>query len=240
MQIVSLISTLSIESSVVIITSLYIVAFIYIVYKLTKIFFKPLPVDNKWVFEVIVLTTAFIIVIVGPFYLPFYERLIYSGQGSPNIWHNVTYWTVKPIALLTIYFSVRTLQSFTFKYALISISAALISIIAKPSFILIFIPSIILLTLYHHRIKKNIYFVMLLTISVVAVLLYQFLHKYGGNSKIIVDFLGVWSLKSKSVGISVIFAVVFPSLFLLFYQNAIKNDFILLSWLQFHHCLHQC
>lgn len=232
-QIVSLVSTLSIEASAVIVTSLYIVTFVYIVYRLTKIFFRTLQIKNRWVYEAIVLTTTFIIVIIGPFYLPFYERLIYSGQGSPNIWHNVTYWTVKPIALLTMYFSVRTLQSFNFKYALIALSAILISIIAKPSFILIFIPAMILLTLSRYRIKRNIYFVGLLTISVVTVLLYQFLHKYGGDSKIIIDFLGVWSLKSKSIGISIIFAVAFPSLFLLLHQNAIKNDFILLSWLQF-------
>lgn len=232
-KIVSSLSSLSIEASAVIVTSLYIVTFVYIVYRLTKLFLKNLQTKNNCYHEAILLTTTFIIVVIGPFYLPFYERIIYSGQGSPNIWHNVTYWTVKPIALLTIYFSVRTLQFFNFKYALIALLTALVSIIAKPSFILIFMPSIILLTLSRYRIKRNIYFVALLTISVFAVLLYQFLHKYGGDSKIIIDFLGVWSLKSRSIGISIIFAIAFPSLFLLLYQNAIKNDFVLLSWLQF-------
>jgi len=156
------------------------------------------------------------------------------GQGSPNIWHNVTLWAVKPFALLSVIFIIKAIQTKKNLYYILTILALIASLFAKPSFAIIFLPALAIFALIKNLKDKQfiIFYIILGTLSI-AVLLYQFTHTFNsGDSKVIFDFLGVWSQASQNISLSIILALAFPLLFLLLESKIIHNDYILLSWLQ--------
>ncbi len=170
---------------------------------------------------------------IAPLNLPYYDKFILLGQGSPNIWHNVTLWTVKPFALLTILFTLKALKLQNIKLYIYAILFALVSIFAKPSFIVIFIPSLILFMITKkYFLKIQIFFLAILIFISFAILLYQMLFTFNTDSSIIFDFLGVWSLNSNNISISIILTLAFPLIFTLIYRKSLQNDYILLSWIQ--------
>lgn len=223
---------ISIENAAVLSSSLLMLFWVILVYKLAEKVLKDFLKEQKLYREFLLLSVTFVIAVVGPMYLPFYEVLIYKGQGSPNIWHNVTLWTVKPFALLAIVFSIEALKSQSVKVASWAILSTILSVFAKPNFILIFLPALVVLIIFCYRNRFALFFFSVLSLFVGGILLYQFQHTYGHGSEIIFDFLGVWSLKTQNIGISIFLAIAFPLLFLLLYQKAIESEFILLSWVQ--------
>jgi len=51
-------------------------------------------------------------------------------------------------------------------------------------------------------------------------------------SRIILDFLGVWHIYTKSILLSLVLAIAFPLTIVYFrWRQVIKNDYLLLSWL---------
>ncbi len=73
-----------------------------------------------------------------------------------------------------------------------------------------------------------------MTVLSVLILAYQFTNTYVGdeNSSIIFDFLGVWSLYTPSVAVSIMMALGLPFLISIFnYQSVKKNEYIKFSWL---------
>lgn len=87
-----------------------------------------------------ILSISTLIVIALP-----YKFYLYLPQGSPNVWHNPTYVVMRPFALISFYSFYKIIEfenKFTEKcrkyYLLFSIST-LISVIAKPSFVLTFL-----------------------------------------------------------------------------------------------------
>ena len=59
---------------------------------------------------VILPIAAFVLCLVGPLYVPWYNERIYVGQGSPNVWHSPTQLMVRPFALLAFWLTVRIYQ----------------------------------------------------------------------------------------------------------------------------------
>jgi len=227
---------ISMEYSAIIVSSFLLLIWALLIYYTAQ---KLLNQQNNYSYikyELLLLLITFSIFTVGPLIYPPYSHLIYKGVGSPNIWHNVTLWTVKPFALLSMLFTIWGLQKKKISYYIIAIISVILSIFAKPSFILIFLPSIILLVIDRKYITKSqIYFLLSIIFISVAILLYQYSHTYGNSSKggIIIDILGVWSNHgSTNIPLAIFLALAFPIIFYILYPKSSDNDFILLSWLQ--------
>jgi len=235
-KITSITFHISVEYASVVVSSFLLLIWYILIYYSVKIFLdKTFTNISDIKKETLFLFISLSIFTIGPFVFFPYSHLIYKGVGSPNIWHNVTLWTVKPFALLSMLFAIWGLQKQKISYYIYALIATVLSIFAKPSFILIFLPSILLLSIDRKYLKKSHkYFLLSLTLISVFILSYQYLHNYGDNSssKIIIDILGVWSLSSQNIFVSILLAIAFPLAFYILYPKSIKNDFILLSWLQ--------
>lgn len=171
---------------------------------------------------------------IGPLCIPWYNKIIYLGQGSPNIWHNVTLWTVKPFALLSMIFIIQAIQTKKNLYYIFTALALIASLFAKPSFAIMFLPALAIFSLIKKvKDKQFIVFYLILVTTSIGILLYQFTHTFNSEeSKIIFDYLGVWSQSSQNISFSIMLALAFPLLFLFLESKIIYDDYILLSWLQ--------
>ncbi len=219
--------TLNVKFAASIVTALFVMMWVYIVQMLYTYFVGK---DRKDIYLYLFL---FIIFIIGPAFIPSFSKYVIAGIGGPNIWNNVTLITVKPFAILTVFFTVLSLEKKNTYYYIISAIALLISIFAKPSFVIAFLPALALLIVIKKMYTKTniIYFASLSLMSVVA-LAYQFLNTFGeGKGKIIISFLGVWSAASPCVLISILLAIMFPLLYTVFNFNYVKkNNYIILIW----------
>jgi len=174
---------------------------------------------------------AAIVVVVGPLCIPWFHKIIFLG--SPNIWHNVTLWAVKPFALMTLLFLFYAIRSDRNIFYFLSLASALVSIFAKPSFIIMYLPALLIFALSKKLFTRKflIHFFLLGSLSVV-ILAYQYMHTFhNGESKIIIDWLGVWSRAVPDVTYSIVMLLAFPLAFLLFESEIIHDDAVMLSWL---------
>jgi hypothetical protein len=185
------------------------------------------------------------LIFVTPIYLWFFNKNLYLGQWSPNIWHNPTILLLKPFAIVTlfftiIYFSENQIFNKIWVKILFSLFIAL-STWAKPSFVISFIPATYLyLFFYHKKIFKSFVNASLLFLPTIAVLALQFLQTYSQDIQstndlrdtIVFTFFGVTKLYSPNVFISLLLAIAFP-LFLLIvdFKNCLKDQYLMLSWL---------
>ena len=80
---------------------------------------------------------------IGPFFVMSLNPHIYMGPGSPSVWHNVTLLTVQPLALLSVFFTIEFYASDRIKYFVLALLVAALSIFAKPNFIIVFLPSLV-------------------------------------------------------------------------------------------------
>jgi len=154
----------------------------------------------------------------------------YIGSGSPNPWHNPTYIFSKPFALLvflqTIYlFELQKNKAPYFKSILLLAIFSAISMWAKPSFLLSFIPSVALYTLWGLvRKKLSFRFAVLLALSMSISLLplYWINRMVYMNSEtynqIIFAFAKVWRIHSINIPHSVLIGSAFP-LFVFFIKR---------------------
>ena len=220
--------TLDVKFSVAIVTALFVMMWIYIVHTI-YLFFIGKEKKNIHLYAFL-----FIIFIIGPAYIPFFSKFIIMGVGSPNIWNNATIVAVKPFALLAVFFTILSLEKKNTYYYLLGAVSLLISIFAKPSFVIAFLPALFLLIVFKKIYsKENIIYFSVLSLISVGALAYQFLNTFGeGKTKIIISFLGVWSAATPNVLISILLAILFPLLYLVFnLDNVKKNNYLLLSWI---------
>ncbi len=220
--------TLDVKFSAAIVTALFVVMWIYIV-QIIYMFFIGKEKKNIYTYAFL-----FIIFIIGPAYIPFFSKFIIMGVGSPNIWNNATLMALKPFALLTVLFTILSLEKKYISYYLLGAISLLISIFAKPSFVIAFLPALVLLMILKKIYsKENIIYLAILSLISVGALAYQFLNTFGeGKTKIIISFLGVWSAATPNVFISILLAILFPLLYLIFNLNNVKkNNYLLLSWI---------
>ncbi|KIM13373.1 MAG: hypothetical protein KU38_01610 [Sulfurovum sp. FS08-3] len=217
---------ISIELAAVIFSAFLVTLWTYLVYHTIKYLSK---IESDLCVTLLTFTT----IIIAPLTIPWYNQVIYLGQSSPNIWHNVTLWSVKPFALLTMFFMIEAIRSQKRHYYFISLVTLLISILAKPSFVIAFLPAIALFVLMKKLIYREfIVFYLLFTILSVVILSYQYTHTFTGeDSHVFVDFLGVWSQSSLNIPISIVLALAFPIALFILETKIIHDDYILLSWI---------
>lgn len=111
-----------------------------------------------------------IVLMVAAVWLPCFNQEIYKGQGSPNIWHSPTYDAVRPVSVLItiiLFDSIKNrLHSFSMQKAFILLLLILLSIILKPSFFAILLPSMILYAVIDFCWHRDIGFVLKLLLPV--------------------------------------------------------------------------
>ncbi len=178
---------------------------------------------------------TFISLAIGPLFIMSFNPHIYLGVGSPSVWHNVTLLTVKPFALLSVFLTIKFFTTNKLNYFILALLVTIISIFAKPNYIIIFLPSLVVyMILKRYFDKKQLQFAFIAILFSVAALAYQFTNEFGdeGKSSVIFDFLGVWSMYSSNIPVSISMALGLPFLITLFnYQSVKKNEYIKFTWL---------
>ncbi len=178
---------------------------------------------------------TFISLAIGPLFIMSFNPHIYLGVGSPSVWHNVTLLTVKPFALLSVFLTIKFFATNKLNYFILALLVTVISIFAKPNYIIIFLPSLVVyMILKRYFDKKQLQFAFIAILFSVAALAYQFTNEFGddGKSSVVFDFLGVWSMYSSNIPVSIMLALGLPFLITLFnYQSVKKNEYIKFTWL---------
>lgn len=172
---------------------------------------------------------SFLLLLVGPIYIPWYNSKIYLGQGTPNTWHNPTNLMVKPFAvacfflilfILKIIYDGKHVEK---KYYMILTALLFISTLAKPSFLQGFIPALgIYMIIYCIKNKfrdiKNYLFICLTFVPSVLWMLWTFVTMFYTNSNgggIGVGWLKWLSIYSPNVALSMALLFMFPILYII-------------------------
>jgi len=236
--------TLDDKTAAVLVTSLFILFWAYTVHAMLNFF-----IEGKYFIKLLLLL---VLLVIGPLFIPYLSTNIYLGTGSPNIWHNVTLLTVKPFALLTVFFTISTLNNpDKLKYYLMTITIFIASMYAKPSFAIMFIPAIIIYVLLQKKYydKRIFTFIITLVFTFLIISITQFLGTYSSENKIlafgresshiIIDFFGPWAHYTSSIFISIITAMFFPFIFMilnyhkLFNSKSLHTELLVFSWIMF-------
>jgi hypothetical protein len=190
---------------------------------------------------------------VSALYVPWFNKNVYLGQGSINVWHNPTYIAVKPFALLAFFvffasFYARendTLTIFSYKFpkqnSLIGILSLILlcSVLAKPSFIQVFLPAVgifLLIELIKSK-RKLLTFCLKIAAAFIPTIIILFLQigtiwsqrSIGGNQIGLSNF-EVWSSYSPNIPFSILLLLCFPiCVFLINGKTAYSNKPMLFS-----------
>jgi len=229
--ITSKIAFISIPLAAVIFSTFIMLAWIGVIFFYLQLKFKEQ--DTKYAkFSIVLLLTLITIIFIGPMLFPKYEYIIYAGKGSPNIWHNITIWMVKPFAFISVIFTVLAINKDRSLFYTIAFIMATLSIFAKPSFIIMFLPSLLLLALIQKiYTKKFFYFFITLSLVSVGILLYQFSNTFG-ESEVILKPLVVWSLSSRNIAFSILLGLLFPILYTIYTKKNSYDKLYQLVWIQ--------
>lgn len=197
---------------------------------------------------IIYLTAA--LLLVAPLAVPFpFDKHLYLGYISTNVFHNPTMILLKPLALLSFGYAVTAidnherLQKFSWLLCgMTTIACAL----TKPSFTICILPAMALLILYRLFTKKSLSKNMLLFgffLPALLVLALQFRMTYGssqiqgvysGSSQIIFAPLAVMQAYSSWLPAKLLLSLTFPlTLLLCYFRSVTKDTGLLLGWLAF-------
>ena len=176
-------------------------------------------------------------------FVPFFNKTPYLGQGSPNIWHNPTTITVRPIALL-VFLLVSSIvmkareeefeNGIPVGRAILTGFLLVLSCFAKPSFVQVFYPAIftlmvIWLIMFKGKNLRNAIQLMLMCLPSLAVMILQFVIAfYSGHSNsggITIAPFAVAGARTPSIAISMMLLLAFPLLMVIL--TAIRKE---LTW----------
>jgi hypothetical protein len=156
-------------------------------------------------------------IIINPFSHPYY-----LGTGTPNPWHNPTYIFCKPFSILVFLFLLKSFDNYNLKTdylkELFFLSFfSVLSMWAKPSFLMSFLPTVAFIFIYKF-IKKDVSFkfLFLVALSMLPSLIPFFImnntiyHSSNSTNTIIVAFGKVWGNHSKLIPLSIVLAMAFP------------------------------
>ncbi len=210
-------------------TAFLVTLYAIIIYKIAQSLDEYSENNAKW------FLITFISLAIGPLFIMSFSPRIYLGVGSPSVWHNVTLLAVKPFALLSVFLTIKFFISNKLNYFILAILVTIVSIFAKPNFIIIFLPSLVAyIVLKKYFDKRQLLFALITILLSVAALAYQFTNEFGegGKSSVIFDFLGVWSMYSANIPVSILMALGLPFLITIFnYTSVKKNEYIKFTWL---------
>lgn len=181
---------------------------------------------------------TFALFILGPLYLPRFNPNYYLGQGTPNTWHNPTNLTVRPFAILTFIILIKLIEDYQLekkgfdrrRLYLLSFTL-LISVWAKPSFIMMVIPGVglfMIVTCYKDRSLMGLYLrIILAFIPAVILFLSQYVMLFVSGERgdaVGIGWLTVLHMYTSNVIISFLLAFAFPIYWLLVdFKDCIKD-----------------
>lgn len=156
-------------------------------------------------------------IIINPF-----SPHLYLGTGTPNPWHNPTFIFCKPFSILVFICLLKSLDYFKGKTGyikelfLLSIFSIL-SMWAKPSFLMSFLPSVAIIFIYKFVKKEiSVNFLILVAFSLLPSLIPLFImnnmvfNSANSTNTIIFTMGQVWSNHSKNIPLSIVLAAAFP------------------------------
>jgi hypothetical protein len=230
-----------VKLSAVLVNALIVVVLGYLIYWLADrvLYGRQEQTKSKWFLVFI----SALVLFSGNFFLPeLGPTKTRLGNGSISFWHNPTLFAVKPLAFLSffLFFYALEFQKSTLakRFLILSFLATFVSIFAKPSYIIIFLPTIILLAGYLFALKKETpyrkevgWYVLAIVGVSLLVLLVQYLDLYhhDDSSQIIIAPFKVWSLYSDNILLSIVISNLFVVTFALlaFKYLTLRSQFAL-------------
>jgi len=183
-------------------------------------FLRNNPQINPYIIDFISISLFVVSMLV--IWTPFYHRIRYLGVGTPNPWHNPTYIFCRPFSLLVFILLLKSHSKFqsglssTKELVMLSIFSVL-SMWAKPSFLICFLPAVFILYLYlilKKRITLKYYLLtgMALIPSLVPLYLINntVYHTAEAANSIIVTFGKGWYQHTNSILVSIALGMAFP------------------------------
>lgn len=191
---------------------------------------------------------CFLVLMVGPIYLRFYNPEYYLGQGTPNIWHNPTTNAVRPIGLLILLltfdywkklWNAKKSELTTKELVIEQIELGVllgISVIIKPSFAMVYMPAcaiVLLIKLVRDRFKSLPQLVMqhlfLLVPALIILLQYIKIYLFGGtnsstDSGVAISLFASMKIYAPNVFLSQIFRISFPILIIILWNKKFFKD----------------
>lgn len=231
---------LSYSDSAILVLAITVTVISILIYRILVNLLKDMYSEEQ------VLFFSLALIIVTAIYVPFFNKDIYLGQGSPNVWHSPTLLVVKPFSILSIFFTVQFLSSKrhqdSYKFMFILAILFFISSLMKPNFIIAFLPGLFIFLVMKQIKNKELNLrlnlkLCLISLPTVFILLWQYLIKFDsveGKSKIIIFLFAVWGRLTPNPIISLLLLIAFPLAILIFrFKKVIKDDYIILSWICF-------
>jgi len=181
---------------------------------------------------------------------PFLDKHLYFGYVGINVFHNPTMLLLKPFTIgvfliaAFIFLEDKALKPVWLKLSLPVF--LILSALAKPSFLIVFVPGLSIYLIFRFFYGKNIdwkLFLVSVILPTILILGWQYWITYSSNqiqglyqgeSHIAFAPLAVASLWSKFLLLKFFLSIAFPIAVLLAFWNSVKNDqYIFLSWLVF-------
>lgn len=186
---------ISIYNSGVLVVTIFVLLTVIVTYIILKCFLKEMYS------EYIICGLTFVLTYVTAIYLPWYNKEVYIGQSSPNIWHSPTQAVVKAAGLLAMFQYVKFFYDYQemlkddskktlFPWKKIGLFSLLLlyTVLAKPSFLQGFLPAVCIFLLIELVISKGKIFLFCVQSGLVFLpsclyLLYQLLFYYSEGSE---------------------------------------------------------
>ncbi len=157
----------------------------------------------------------------------------YLGQVPANVWHNSTTIFSMPFAVALFWTSLRYLEEPEDRWLWSSLGLAGLTIAAKPSFVLCFLPVFPVAALVRYRLTRPFLKAAALTVGSGLLLVAQYVYIYiadpttegtsAGSSGVTIDPLNVWERFSTDIPLSLLASFVFPLVALLVGGRAVAG-----------------
>lgn len=179
---------------------------------------------------------------VAPLYIPFFNEYIYLGQGSPNVLHNATVVCLRPFAIGAFFLFGSILESNAKNQKIPLIVTGLVLTIGaliKPTFVIVFVPALVIyFAIVHPRFKPQYGRIALLILPcILAIAVMDYFTRFGGIGRFsgrtitVVPFT-VWAKYTQSIPVSLLMALAFPLVVLILnFRKLRKDPLFTIAWL---------
>ncbi len=196
-------------------------------------------VQNHWLYIISLILNLYM-----PLYVPIINKDMYLGMISFNLYHNPTYITMKPFAILSFFLFIQIREKIlakerdVFKYIFFAL-ALFIATWFKPSFAFGFVPCAvvaILVDFFKGRFKNINKFIFLafMFLPTALLMLWQRTQLFDddGVSEISIGIFKVWSLYVRHPLAALVLSCAFPIVVLIFnFKDLAKDKIYRFSWI---------
>lgn len=188
------------------------------------------------------------LIIIEPIWLPNEGERFFMGAILPNSWHNPTYMAVKAIAIMCLFLvfwgieRIERNEVIGAKYWIVVAGLGVVSEIMKPSFIQVFLPTLVIwVGIFKRKEKFRAYMPVLYAMLPSALyILYQYLFLTGqgadeSSGGFAIGLFVVWRKAASNMALAFIQSYLFPILLIAAnpkrFFNKRRNQFIIVFWL---------